>query len=118
MAMLTRLGIVSDWSVHATPLKRAADWFKAMGSEAGAMHVSVLGMTAQGIRQTRTWHLVATDGDGPFVPALAAAALIRKLHRGERSLVGARPCVGLLSLVEFAHEAAGLRIEMAEATGE
>jgi hypothetical protein len=114
MAMLTRLGIVPDWSVHADALKRAADWFKTLGSDAGAMHVSVTGETAQGVKCTRAWHLVATAGDGPYVPTLAAAALVRKLHQGDDSLVGARPCVGLLSLEDFAREADGLHIDMGE----
>lgn len=116
MAMLTRLGIVSDWSVHASALKRAADWTKTLGSDAGAMHVSVTGETARGVKDTHAWHLVATAGDGPYVPTLAAAALVRKLHRGDRSLVGARPCIGLLTLQDFARESEGLRIEMSETT--
>jgi len=114
MAMLTRLGIVADWSVHARALKRVADWSRTLGSDAGAMHVSVTGETAQGIRCTRTWHLVATAGDGPYVPTLAAAALVRRLLRGDASLVGARPCVGLLSLEDFASESEGLHIDMVE----
>ena len=114
MAMLTRFGIVPDWSVHASALKRAGDWTKTWGSDAGAMHVSVTGETARGVKGTRTWHLVATAGDGPYVPTLAAAALVRKLHHGDISLVGARPCIGLLSLEDFARESEGLRIAMAE----
>jgi hypothetical protein len=110
MAMLTRLGIVPNWSVHAALLKHAVDWFKTMGSDAGAMHVSVTGETAQGVKQSRTWHLLATQGDGPY------AALIRKLQRDDASLAGARPCVGLLSLEDFAREAEGLHIEMTEAS--
>ena len=115
MAMLARLGIVADWSVHAGVLKRIADLARSLGSDAGAMHVSMTGETAQGLTRTRTWHLVATAGDGPCVPTLAAAALVRRLREGDASLVGARPCVGLLDLQDFAREAEGLRIDMAEA---
>ena len=114
MAMLTRFGFVPDWSVHAGALKRAADVFKSLGSDAGAMHVSVTGETTQSVKRTRTWHLVATAGDGPYVPTLAAAALVRRLHIGDSSLLGARPAVGLLSLGDFAREAEGLHIEMGE----
>jgi hypothetical protein len=114
MAALTRLGIVSNWADHAVLLKRAADWVKALGSDAGAMHVTVIGETAQGVKQSRTWHLVATEGDGPYVPTLAAAALIRKLQHGETLFKGARPCVGLLTLADFKRESGGLHIEMTE----
>lgn len=114
MAALTRLGIVSNWADHAVLLKRAADWVKALGSDAGAMHVTVTGETAQGVKQSRTWHLVATEGDGPYVPTLAAAALIRKLQHGDTLLKGARPCVGLLTLGDFKRESGGLHLEMTE----
>jgi Saccharopine dehydrogenase NADP binding domain len=113
MALLTRWGIVADWSVHATALKRLADGFKGMGSDAGAMHVTVSGRTAQGLSQTRGWVLLATAGDGPYVPTLAAAALVRKLQRGELPFIGARPCIGVLSLDNFVRETDGLRITMA-----
>ncbi len=115
LALLTRLGIVKDWSVHAAALKWLADWFCRLGSDAGAMHVRVSGETAEGVRRSRTWQLVATGGDGPFVPTLAAAALIRKLQGGDAGLVGARPCVGLLTLQDFARESGGLQIAMTEA---
>ncbi|RZJ06556.1 MAG: hypothetical protein EOP39_18825 [Rubrivivax sp.] len=110
MALLTRLGIVIDWARHAVPLKWVADRFKTWGSDAGAMHVAVTGTALDGRTTTRRWDLVAIGGDGPFVPTLAAAALTRKLLRGEHALVGARPCVGLLSLDDFARETDGLRI--------
>jgi hypothetical protein len=78
------------------------------------MHVRATGVLPNGQTCTRTWHLVATDGDGPFVPTLAAAALIRKLKSGAAGWPGAMPCIGLLTLDDFIHEARGLRITMAE----
>jgi hypothetical protein len=52
---------------------------------------------------------------GPFVPTLAAAALVRRLQQGDAGLTGARPCVGLLSVQDFARESGGLHITMNEA---
>lgn len=115
MASMSRIGLVSDWSRHAGLLKRAADWFKEFGTNAGAMHVTVRGDVAQGGKSTRTWHLLATNGDGPYVPTLAAAALVRKLQEGDTSFLGARPCVGALELADFLREVNGLNITMAEA---
>jgi hypothetical protein len=114
MALMTRLGLVSNWSAYAGALKWAADLFKGIGTDAGAMHVCATGVLPDGQMLSRTWHLVATDGDGPFVPTLAAAALIRKLKSGAEGWPGARPCIGLLTLDDFIHEARGLRIAMAE----
>ncbi|HEX6723325.1 MAG TPA: hypothetical protein VF107_17280, partial [Burkholderiaceae bacterium] len=64
---------------------------------------------------TRCWHLVATDGDGPYVPTLAAAAWLQKLKNGSVQWRGAKACVGLLSLDDFAAQTDGLRIRMTEA---
>ena len=114
MALLTRLGIVRDWSIHARWLKRAADAFRHWGSDAGAMHVTVIGERAGGEPVTRTWHLLALNGDGPSVPTLAASALVRQLREGRDPPAGAGPCIGQLTLAEFEREAQGLAIRMAE----
>lgn len=114
MAWLARLGVVDNWSVHAGRLKRAADWFKAWGTDTGAMHVTVNGRDHLGILRERAWVLVAGSGDGPFVPTLAATALVRKLASGTLACTGARPCTGLLSLEDFMNETEGLDIQMVE----
>ena len=114
MAGMRRMGLVADWARYATLLKRAADWFKGIGTDAGAMHVTVTGDLAQGGKSKRTWHLLATGGDGPYVPTLAAAALVRKLQSGDTTFLGARPCIGVLTLADFARELDGLSIEMVE----
>jgi hypothetical protein len=115
MAMLARWGWVSDWSAHAPWLKRMADGFKGWGSDAGAMHVTVTGRLASGQLRSDTWHLLATHGDGPCVPTLAAAALVKKLQGAQLALAGASPCVGLLTLDDFARECDGLSIAMESA---
>lgn len=111
LAWLVRAGIVRDASRHARVLKALSDPFRHVGSDAGAMHVAVTGVDAHGRRLARTWQLVASCGDGPYVPTLAAAALVRKLAAGELA-PGARPCVGLLTLGDFERELQGLRITM------
>jgi saccharopine dehydrogenase-like NADP-dependent oxidoreductase len=110
MAAAVRVGLVHNWATHAPWLLRVADLFKGWGSDAGAMHVQVKGVDHQGAAVCRTWELLATDGDGPYVPTLAAAALVRKLAAGDMGTTGAMPCMGLLSLNDFTDAAAGLRI--------
>lgn len=44
------------------------------------------------------------------VPTMASAALVQKLATGALTVVGATPCIGLLSLDDFAEAATGLRI--------
>ncbi|MBA2964447.1 MULTISPECIES: saccharopine dehydrogenase family protein [Ramlibacter] len=109
LAWMARRGLVRDWSRHATLLKRAADLFKTWGSDAGAMHVQVQGLDRTGSKVTRTWQLVATEGHGPFVPTLAAAAFVRKIQAGALQ-PGASACVGILDLEDFMREMQGLAI--------
>lgn len=112
MSLLRRVGLVADWSRYAVPLKRIADWFLDWGSDHGAMHVTVTGRAASGEQVQRTWELLATKGDGPFVPTLAASALVRKLSTGDMPARGALPCVGLLTLNDFEREMQALNISM------
>jgi hypothetical protein len=109
MAWMVRMRLVNDWSRHAPVLKAAADQFRHWGSDAGAMHVAVRGRDMRGAAVSRTWQLVATHGHGPFVPTLAAAAMVRKLKKGQ-AVPGASPCIGLLNLDDFTREMDGLSI--------
>jgi hypothetical protein len=118
MALLAHRGLVRNWARHAPLLKRVADWFRHMGSDAGAMHVRVTGVNSDGGTVSRSWSLVAAAGDGPFVPTLAAAALVRRLAAGQPFQPGASPCLGLLSREDFEREASGLNITMKSAVAD
>ncbi len=109
LAWLARQGFVKSWAKHARLLKMVADLLRHRGSDAGAMHVRVRGLDASGAAVERLWELVATEGDGPYVPTLAAAALVRRLRQGQLPS-GAMPCVGLLNLTDFEREMDGLAI--------
>lgn len=115
MAELARAGLIKDWSRHARWLKAVSDWFLHWGSDMGGMHLRVEGLDADGTARSRLWHLLAINGDGPYVPTLAAAALVRRFLEGTLPQRGAMPCVGLLTLEDFARETAGLAITMQEA---
>lgn len=113
LGWLGRLGLVRRWDWHAGWLKRVADALQGLGSDAGAMHVTVRGRSASGERVERAWELLATQGHGPHVPTLAVSALLRRLSQGWRPPAGARPCLGLLSTEEILAEADGLQIRAA-----
>jgi hypothetical protein len=115
LAWLARKRLVGGWEQHARSLKRASEWFQHWGSDAGAMHVRVRGRGAQGEQIAREWMLVATQGDGPYVPTLAATALVLRLARGQALPVGAGPCVGLLTSAEILAAAHGLAITAGKA---
>lgn len=114
MAWLARKGWATGWERHAARLKRASEWFQQLGSDAGAMHVAVRGRGADGEAVQREWMLVATGGDGPCVPTLAAAAVIARLAAGQALPSGARPCIGVLTSAEILAQARGLAIHAGE----
>ncbi|WP_108815232.1 SDR family oxidoreductase [Loktanella sp. Alg231-35] len=72
----------------------AAGWLKPFGTDEGGMSVAVTGRYAQGW-QRKTWRLIAKAGEGPFVPAVAARALLRD---PAAVAPGARPAVSVVSL--------------------
>lgn len=109
-AWLVRLRLIATLEPMAPLAKRISERWLAAGSDCGAMHVGLRGVDAQGAEHCIEWQLIATDGDGPFVPAAAAATLVRRLLEGSLTLRGALPCVGLLSLQDFATTLSGRAI--------
>jgi hypothetical protein len=89
---------------------RVADALDPWASDAGAMHVRVLGVDRQKHIVRRTWTLIAERGDGPQIPATPAALLVKKLLRvpGYARITerGAHPCIGLLTLTEIVDDLA------------
>lgn len=70
-----------------------------LGSDRSGMMVRLFGF-ADGKRVERRWTLIASKGDGPEIPGLAAAILIDRLAAGSVA-PGARDAGELLTLTEF-----------------
>jgi hypothetical protein len=70
------------------------------GEHRGGMFLSARERSA-GRDVVRSWHLLAEGDDGPLIPSMAIEALIRKMVRGERPAVGARPAVHALELEDY-----------------
>ena len=88
-----RLGIIRSLEPFAVPLRWIAKATLPFGSDRGGMIVTVVGRDAAGQPVRRTWSLVVEAGDGPFVPAIPAYLLTRKILN-DCPTAGARPCVG------------------------
>jgi hypothetical protein len=106
--VLVRIGLIRDPPRHARLLQRLAGCFEGLGSNNGAMHVRLRGRGHDGRLQSRTWTLVAENGDGPRIPTLAAVLLAKKLLdvAGYAPIAsrGAMPASNLLTLQEFERE--------------
>lgn len=81
--------------------KLGADLLAPFGSGRGGMSVQVI---AGGER--RFWRLLAADGDGPFIPAVAARALLRR----DGLPIGARPALEVITLEEAEAAMSDLRV--------
>ncbi len=111
LAALRRIGLPFPVARWAVSLNRLAGMFDAAAGEKGGMRVSVVGDRSDGGgRVRRTWQLTAPAMDGPEIPCMAAILLARRLARGEAFQSGAFPCMGLLTLSEFAPEFARWKI--------
>ncbi|MGB3316439.1 MAG: DUF4166 domain-containing protein [Albidovulum sp.] len=83
------------WAAGAARLVATMLW--PFGTARGGMIVQVTGRRADGWSR-REWCLVAEAGNGPFVPAVAARAILRAV---DRIRPGARPALAELPLAEF-----------------
>lgn len=90
-------------------LFHAARRILAWGADLGGMIVEVRGQVA-GRPQALAWMLSAEGDDGPYIPALAGAAVIRRMAQGRRPAPGARPAVEALNLADFQPYFAARRI--------
>lgn len=102
LAELRRRGLPIPMDRWALRLDRWATTLNRFGGEYGGMLVSAAGCGQDGIRRQIRWHLTAPAVDGPEIPCMAAILLTRRLARGELIGRGAHPCMGFLTLADFA----------------
>lgn len=111
LAMLVRWRLMSRPERWVGPLRWLAGLAAPLGANRGGMVVEVSGADAAGQAVFARWSLRAPPDMGPNVPTLAALALVRRLRDGDPPAPGARPCVGVLDLDEFATDFERLGME-------
>ncbi|WP_341368839.1 DUF4166 domain-containing protein [Yoonia sp. BS5-3] len=95
---------IAPWFVGL--MVRMAQLLWPFGSDRGGMYVSVTGRGATGWER-KEWCLVAEAGDGPFIPAVAARAILRQ---PEAINTGARPALATLPLARIEAAMADLQV--------
>jgi hypothetical protein len=100
LAWLVRLRLLTSLSGLA-PLMHFATKHLRWGEHRGGMFVEVEGVDKLAASLTRSWHLLAEGDDGPFIPSMAVAALVRKALEGQASPPGARTAVKDLELGDY-----------------
>jgi saccharopine dehydrogenase-like NADP-dependent oxidoreductase len=112
LALLARLRaarLLPPLTLLTAPILWASLLLKPFGTDRGGMTVDVTGLK-DGRPVRRRWELIATGGDGPFIPAVPARAIVRKLSAIPP---GARPCLFDLTLAEIEDATRGLAVEFA-----
>lgn len=105
-----RAGLLRNLAALTKPLLAAKRRLRMLGSDRGGMFVSLLGSDENGRHEELSWHLIASSGHGPYVPAIAAVILAKRLVEDRLPTSGAQPCFGLITLSEFEAEVADLDI--------
>lgn len=111
LALPVRWGWLRSLRPASRPLLAIARMLLPFGSDVGAMDVVAEGQTADSKPAMARWTLRADGNRGPYVPVLAALAMLRRFRDGNAPEPGARACAGLLTAAEFAADFAALGIE-------
>src|SRR5262249_2711571 len=101
LAWLVRLRLVPSLAPLAGLFHRVINRLR-WGEDRGGMFVSVVGSTGAGKMIARSWDLLAEGDDGPLIPSMAAAAIIRRCLDRLPPVPGARPAATDLELADYA----------------
>jgi hypothetical protein len=99
-AWSVRLRLLPSLAPLATPMHAIINVLR-WGEHRGGMFVTVDGVDEQGRRKARSWHMIAEGDDGPFIPAMAAEAIVRHRVDGRRPVAGARAALRELELSDY-----------------
>jgi hypothetical protein len=100
LAWLVRLRLLPSLLPAATLIHNTRTRL-SWGEHRGGMFVTVSGALANGAMVERSWHMIAEGDDGPFVPSMAAQAIIRHCLAGRIPKPGARAGVHDVELADY-----------------
>lgn len=109
MSWITRAKIIKNWQSFVKIIVKMSHWFDHFGTDNGGMFIRMYGSNHKYQPLEINWTLIAQNGDGPQIPAIASIILAKKILEG-KLLPGAQPCLGLFTLEEFDKEAQGWNI--------
>jgi hypothetical protein len=99
-AWLVRLRLMPSLSWMAAAIYFVTNHVR-WGEHRGGMFVQVKGQAVDGSRILREWHLLAEGNDGPLIPSMAVAAIIRKSLMGQDPPPGARTAITDVNLSDY-----------------
>ena len=113
--VLAGLAVPWGWLRSLAPLAGPGRLLAALlapfGGGRGGMVLEATGQDKAGRPVIARWSLAAAGARGPYVPTLAALALVRQIRDDSLTFRGASPCVGLLTYEDFRRDFERLEIE-------
>jgi hypothetical protein len=100
LAWLVRWGLLPSLSPFAQLMYFAMSHLR-WGEHRGGMFVEVAGTDKNQRLVQRSWHLLAEGNDGPFIPSMAVAAIVRKALDAREPASGARAAIDDLELSDY-----------------
>jgi hypothetical protein len=100
LAWLVRFRVLLSLSFLAPLMHRAINSF-GWGEHRGGMFIQIAGTDSSRSRAIRSWHLIAEGDAGPFIPSIAAEAIIRKCLRDAPPVPGARIAARELEVSDY-----------------
>ena len=100
LAWLQKRGIVKNLEKRAKTFAWIGTQLGQFASERGGMFMLIQGKDKAGGDISLQWNLIASEGDGPFIPILAAEVLIKHWLKAAPK-PGARSAASAITLSEF-----------------
>lgn len=100
LAWLVRWRLVGSLTPIAGLMNQAANTLR-WGERRGGMFVEIVGQDERSSPVTRSWHLLVEGDDGPLIPSMASAAIVRGHLAGRPPAPGARAATRDLELEDY-----------------
>lgn len=104
ISYLVRIGLPLNLPKYAKELLSLSHAFDSFGTTSGGMHILMKGTDKAGKPLEIKWYLIAKNNDGPQIPCVPAIILSKKIIQDKCQVVGAMPCVGMVTLDEYMNE--------------
>jgi len=100
LAWVQNRGIIKNLQKHARLFAWGGTQLGRFASERGCMYMELKGEDKTGNPVRQQWNLIASNGDGPYIPILAAEILVKRWLKNAPHH-GARSAAGEINLTEF-----------------
>lgn len=110
LSWLPRFKLVKNLTPLGPFLLKAAYMFDWLGSSNSVFHMTMSGIGNDGNDHSKTFHILAKDGHGPYIPCAPSILLAKRLARSELNAPGAYSSMGLINLDDYMDELSELNI--------